>query len=77
MLFLQLPDEIWQCRTGENLMIFDKDHDITEEGRLRIASSLRSFKFLQPSIGVRYDYYVQLVAIERGQMRVAVFEFDF
>ena len=33
-------------------MIFDKDHDTTEEGRSR---SLPEVKFLQPSMGVRYD----------------------
>ena len=26
-----IADEIWQYRTGGNLTIFDKDHDITEE----------------------------------------------
>ena len=37
--------------------------------------SIRSIRFLQPSIGVRYDYYVQLVAIKRGRMRVANLKF--
>ena len=27
-----VADEIWQYRTGENLTIFDKDHDTAEEG---------------------------------------------
>ena len=30
-----MADEIWQYRTGGNLMIFDKDHDTTEEGQPR------------------------------------------
>jgi hypothetical protein len=47
-----MADEIWQYRTGGNLTIFDKDHDTTEEGRSR---SLPEVKFLQPSMGVRYD----------------------
>ena len=33
-------------------MIFNKDHDTAEEGRSR---SLLEVKFLQPSMGVRYD----------------------
>ena len=37
----------------ETLTIFNKDYDTTEEGRLR---GLLEVKFLQPSIGVRYDY---------------------
>jgi len=51
-------DEIWQYRTGENLTIFNKDHDTAKEGRSR--------RFLQPSIRLRYNYYVQLVAIRVG-----------
>ena len=47
-------DEIWQYCIGGNLTIFDKDHDL----------------FLQPSIRLRYNYYVQLVATKRGRMRV-------
>jgi hypothetical protein len=52
-------DEIWQYRTGGNLTIFDKDHD-----------TAGSRGFLQPSIRLRYNYYVQLVATKRGRMRV-------
>ena len=37
--------------------------------------SIRSIRFLQPSIGVRYDYYVQLVATKRDRMRVANLKF--
>ena len=44
-------------------MIFDKDHDTAEEGQLQ--------RFLQPSIRLRYNCYVQLVATKRGRMRVA------
>ena len=51
-----IADGIWQYRTGGNLTIFDKDHDTAEEGRSR---------FLQPSIRLRYNYYVQLVATKR------------
>ena len=47
-------DEIWQYRTGGNLTIFDKDHD-----------TAGSRRFLQPSIRLRYNYYVQLVATRR------------
>jgi len=36
-----------------NLAIFNKDHDTAEEGR---SQSLPEVKFLQPSIGVRYDF---------------------
>ena len=43
-------DEIWQYHTGGNLTIFDKDHD-----------TAGSRRFLQPSIRLRYNYYVQLV----------------
>ena len=52
-------DEIWQYRTGGNLTIFDKDHDI-----------VGSRRFSQPSIWLRYNYYVQLVATKRDWMRV-------
>ena len=55
-------DEIWQYRTGGNLTTFDKDHGTAEEGRLR--------RFLQPSIRLRYNYHVQLVATKRDWMRV-------
>jgi hypothetical protein len=48
-----MADEIWRYRMGGNLTIYDKDHDATEEGRLR---GLPEVKFLQPSMGVRYDY---------------------
>ena len=67
--------------TGRHLTIFDKDHDTVEEGQLRIAlSSLEApsplkARFLQLSIGVRYNYYVQLVAIKRNWMRVANLNF--
>ena len=37
----------------ETLTIFDKDYNTAEEGRLR---GLLEVKFLQPSMGVRYDY---------------------
>ena len=46
---------------GGNLMIFDKDHN-TMEGRSR--------RFLQPSVRLRYNYYVQLVATKRDWMCV-------
>ena len=48
---------------GGNLTIFDKDHDTVEKGR--------SPEFLQPSIRLRYNYYVQLVVIKRDWMCVA------
>jgi len=35
-----IADEIWQYRTGGNLMIFDKDYDTAEEGRSRTAEVL-------------------------------------
>jgi len=61
-------DEIWQYRTGENLTIFNKDHDTAEEGRSR--------RFLQSSIRIRYNYYVQLVAIKRDwKSREMLFRF--
>ena len=60
-----IAGEIWHYRTGENLTILNKDHDTAEEGRSPEA------KFLQPSIRLRYNYYVQLVATKRGRMRVA------
>ena len=44
-----MADEIWQYRMGGNLTIFDKDHDTAEKG------GLPEVKFLQPSMGVRYD----------------------
>ena len=37
--------------------------------------SVRSFRFLQLSIGVCFNYYVQLVATKRGRMRVANLKF--
>jgi hypothetical protein len=49
-----IADEIWQYRTGGN-MIFDKDHDTAEEGRSRIASSPLEARFLQLSIRLRYN----------------------
>ena len=47
----------WSTKFGnivwvETLTIFDKDYDTTEEGRSR---GLPEVKFLQPSMGVRYD----------------------
>jgi hypothetical protein len=33
-------------------------------------TTLRSRRFLQPSIRLRYNYYVRLVAIRRGRMRL-------
>ena len=33
------------------------------------------FRFLQPSIRLHYNYYVQLVAIKRGRVRVANLKF--
>ena len=60
-------------------MIFNKDHDTAEEGQLQIASSEASSqseaRFLQPSIGVRYNYYVQLVEIKRDWIRVPNLKF--
>ena len=47
-------DENWKYRMGGNLTIFDKDHD-----------TAGSRRFLQPSIRLRYNYYVQLVATRR------------
>ena len=58
-------DEIWQYRMGGSLTIFDKDHDTTEEG---LIASPPEAKFLQPSIQLRYNYYVQLVAIWRARV---------
>ena len=49
---------------GGNLTIFDKDHDTTGSRR-----------FLQPSIRLRYNYYVQLVATRRDWMRVPNLKF--
>jgi len=54
-----VADEVWQNRTGGNLTIFDKDRDTMETDREQL-------KFLQPSMGVCYDCYVQLVAIRRS-----------
>jgi hypothetical protein len=48
-----MADEIWQYRMGGTLTVFDKDHDTAEEGRSR---GLPEVKFLQPSMGVRYDW---------------------
>jgi len=53
-------DEIWQYHTGGNLTIFNKDH-----------GTVGSRRFLQPSIRLRYNYYVQLVATKRDWIRVA------
>ena len=50
-----IADEIWWYHTGGNLTIFDKDHDTIESW---------SRRFLQPSIQLRYHYYVQFVAIK-------------
>ena len=47
-----MVDENWQYCIGGNLTIFNKDYDTAEEGRLR---GLPEVKFLQPSMGVRYD----------------------
>jgi len=55
---------------GGSLTIFDKGQDTAEEGRSRIASSPPEARFLQPSIRLRYNYYIQLVAIKRDWMRV-------
>ena len=52
-------DEICKYCMGGNLTIFDKDHD-----------TAGSQRFLQPSIRLRYNYYVQLVASRRDWMRV-------
>jgi hypothetical protein len=52
-------DEIWKYRMGRNLTIFDKDHD-----------TVGSRRFLQPSIQLRYNYYIQLVATKRDWVRV-------
>ena len=60
---------------GGNLTIFNKDHNTAEEGWSRIASSPSEAKFLQPSIRLHYNDYVQLVATKRGQMRVANLKF--
>jgi hypothetical protein len=52
-LFLQLLIKFGDIvRVKTSCTIFDKDHDTAEEGRSR---SLPEVKFLQPSIGVRYD----------------------
>lgn len=45
-------DKVWQYRTGENLTMFDKDHDTIETDREQLG-------FSRPSVGVRYDCYVQ------------------
>ena len=68
-----IADEIWQHRTGRNLTMFDKDHDTTEEG---LIASPPEVKFLQPSIRLRYNYYVQLVATRRNWMRVPNLKFQ-
>jgi hypothetical protein len=49
---------------GWDLTIFDKDHDTTGSRR-----------FLQPSIRLRYNYYIQLVATKRDWMRVPNLKF--
>jgi len=52
-LFLQLPMKFSDIvRVKTSYTIFDKDHNTAEEGRSR---SLPEVKFLQPSMGVRYD----------------------
>ena len=63
-----IADKIRQYRTDGNLMIFDKDYD-TAKAYPRTASSPPKARFLQPSIRLRYNYYVQLVAIKRDWMR--------
>jgi hypothetical protein len=55
---LAIADEILQYRTGGNLTIFDKDHDLRRKAD-REGSSIR----------LRYNYYIQLVAIKRDWMR--------
>ena len=62
-----IADEIWQYRAGGNPTIFDKDHDTAEEGRLQ--------RFLQSSVRLRYNCYVQLVATKRGRMHVPNLKF--
>ena len=56
-----VANRVWQYCTSGNLTIFDKDRNTMETNR-------KQLKFLQPSIGVRYDCHVQLVAIRRSWM---------
>ena len=62
-------DEIWEYRMGGNLTTFDKDHGTAEEGRSR--------RFLRPSrtASLQLLFYVRLVAIKRGWVRVPNLKF--
>ena len=64
-----IAGEIWQYRTGGNLTI------LTKVTTLLRKADYEHFRFLQPSTRLRYNYYVQLVAIKRGRMRVANLKF--
>ena len=64
-----IAGEIWQYRTGRNLTI------LTKVTTLLRKADCEHFRFLQPSTRLRYNYYVQLVAIKRGRMRVANLKF--
>ena len=64
-LSLQLPMKFSSIVRVETLRYLIK---ITT---LRRKADYEQLKFLQPSIRLRYNYYVQLVAIRRDWMRVA------
>jgi len=62
------------CNCRWNLVISYgwKPHDTQQRSRYCRG---RSRKFLQPSVRLRYNYYIQLVAIERDWMRVPNLKF--
>jgi hypothetical protein len=64
-LSLQLPMKFGSIVRVETLRY------LTKITTLRRKADREQLKFLQPSIRLRYNYYVQLVAIRRDWMRVA------
>ena len=52
----------------ETLTVFDKDHDTAEEGRSR---GLPEVKFLQPSMGVRYECWRARVPKRNNILHIA------
>jgi len=68
-LSLQLP-----MKFG-NVVQVETSRYLTKIATLRRRPIANSFRFLQPSIRLRYNYYVQLVATKRGRMRVPNLKF--
>ena len=54
-----------------NVVQVETSRYLTKIATLRRRPIVNSFRFLQLSIRLRYNYYVQLVAIKRDWMRVA------